>query len=243
MKAKRLLFLLAGVAALGSACHAARNFPASPLRGGWVSMGSMTAMPQTLVLWVRPSVTNSTKALLTTTGAANHYQLAGLSSGLNRWYAASRAGGAESYAASSTPPALNQWTHIAAVFVSATSRQIWVNGSLEGSNTTSVTPTLTAATLGIRCDGAFPNTTAPSNFEGDLAFAALYGVALTAAEIGQLAGMGNPGKAVHPSKIRPQSLVAEWSLDGATAYERNSSGLPLFLTNLPAQASSPTIIR
>lgn len=235
---------LAVTVAFGAVCHAARNFAISPWQGGWVSTGSITATPQTLAVWVRPSVTNgSGKVLVTTTGAANHYQLAGISVGLNRWYVASRAGGSEAYAASLTPPALNQWTHIAVVFASATSRVIYVNGVAEATNTTSVSPTLTAASVGIRCDGGFPNSGSPSIFEGDLAFAAVYSVALTTSEIEQLSGGGSPGKAVHPTKVRPRALFAEWSLDGSTASERNSAGLPLFLTNLPARAASPTIIR
>jgi len=244
MKSARMLVLLAFLVAFASSGRAARNFAISPWQGGWVSTGSLTATPQTFAIWVRPSVTNGVgKALLTTTGAANHYQLAGISVSLNRWYVASRAGGSEAYAASMTPPALNQWTHIAVVFASATSRVIFVNGVSEGTNTTSVAPTLTAASVGIRCDGGFPNSGSPSIFEGDLAFAVVYNVALTAGEIGQLSGFGSPGRAVHPTKIRPQSILAEWSLDGATAYERASVGLPLFLTNAPARAASPTIIR
>jgi hypothetical protein len=245
MSIPRATLGVAALLAFGILCNAGRNFLISPSwQGGWVSTGSLTATPQTLVVWVRPSVTNgSGKTLLTTTGAANHYQLAGISVGLNRWYVASRAGGSESYAASLTPPALNQWTHIAAVFASGTSRVIYVNGVPEGTNATSVSPTLTAMSLGIRCDGGFPNSGSPSIFEGDLALAAIYNVALTTSEIEQLAGGGSPAKAVHPTKIRPQSLIAEWSLDGGTAFERNSVGLPVFLTNLPARAAGPTIIR
>lgn len=245
MSIHRATLGVAALLAFGVLCNGGRNFQISPSwQGGWVSTGSLTATPQTLVLWVRPSVTNgSGKALLMTSGTTNHYQIAGINPALNRWYAGSRAGGSELYAASLTPPALNQWTHIAAVFASSTSRVIYVNGVPEGTNATSAAPTLTAMSLGIRCDGRFPHATSPSIFEGDLALAAIYNVALTTSEIEQLAGGGSPAKAIHPTKIRPQSLIAEWSLDGETAFERNSVGLPFFLTNLPARAAGPTIIR
>lgn len=129
---------------------------------------STSPSPQTIVAWVYPSATNGVGRSVVSVGGANqHYNILGLSTGLGRWYCASRAAGSENYVASLTPPALNQWTHLAATFASSTSRVIWVNGVAEGTNTTWTVPTLTHIGIGVRADGAFPNATAPSWYDGD----------------------------------------------------------------------------
>jgi hypothetical protein len=87
---------------------------------------------------------------------------------------------------------------VAAVFVSAASRTAYFNGVASAENTTSVTPlTFDAAAIGARAIGGSYGLYA----DGKIADAAIWNVALTAAEIASLA------KGISPRLIRPQSLV------------------------------------
>jgi hypothetical protein len=142
-----------------------------------------------------------------------------------------------------TPPALNQWTHLAATFGSSTSRVIWVNGVPEGTNATSTVPTLTNIGIGVRADGAFPNATTPAWLDGRLFWVGVYGAALTAPQIAQLSGGGNPALAVSPMRIRPDKLLLFFptTIPGIPALNMvgGTDSKLILLTNNPAFLDGP----
>lgn len=192
------------------------------------------ATPLTLAAWVRAdSAAGSGKALVCVCGAAFHYQLLGLSTALGKWYCGSRAGGSEYYAASTTAVSTGVWVHVAAVFASATSRAVFVNGVSEGSNATSTTPTLTRTAIASRNDGAVPGSF-PSYFDGQMAHVAIWGAALTAAQIAGLAAGMSP---------LVVSSTAPWlyaPFRGESFPEVNFSGTAVTLSPTSSEAAKGT---
>jgi hypothetical protein len=74
-------------------------------------------------------------------------------------------------------------------------------------------------------------------FDGLVAEAAIWNVALTAADVAML------NKGYSPMMVRPSALLAYWPLMGRYPTELDLfGGFPLTLTNSPAQAAHPRII-
>lgn len=165
--------------------------------------------------------------MLALCGASFHYHLIGLSVSLNRWYCASRAGGSERYAAGTTVPATSTWVHVAGVFTSSTARAVFVNGTSEGSDSNSVSPTLSKLTVAVRGDGAIPGAT-PGYFTGSLAHVAVWNAALAAAQIAELA------RGASPLVVAPSSLVWHAPLWGEASPEVATAGSALSLTGSPS---------
>lgn len=199
---------------------------------GVIASFTLTASPCTLAAWVKASsTTGSGKCILSVCGAGVHYHLIGLSTALGKWYCASRAGGSEAYAASTTAPITTDWVHICAVFASSTSRIIYVNGVNEGNNTTSAAPTLSNLAIAIRADGATPSTT-PSWFAGQIAEPAIYSAALDAGQVASLAAGASP------LIVAPASLAFYARLLGEASPEPNLRGTAVTLTGSPAKGAS-----
>ncbi len=109
-------------------------------------------------------------------------------------------GGATGTASSSTGFSTDTWQHAAAVFGATNSRDAFLNGTNKGSNTTSVTGAMTLNRT--RIGGRIGLTGAEGNFHnGRIAEAAIWNVALTDAEVAELA-LG-----VSPLMVRPSGLV------------------------------------
>ena len=199
---------------------------------GEIASFSLTASPCTLAAWVKSASTSgSGKSILAVCGAGFHYHLIGQSTALGKWYCASRAGGSEAYAAGTTAPTTSDWVHVCGVFGSSTSRVLYVNGVNEGSNATSVAPTLSKLALGIRSDGATPSSQ-PSWFTGQIAEAAIYSAALDAAQVASLAAGASP------IIVAPASLVFYCRLLGEASPEPNLRGAAVSLTGSPAKGAS-----
>lgn len=193
---------------------------------------SAASTPCSLSAWVKASSTSgSAKAMLAICGDVSHYHLIGLSTSLNKWYCASRAGGSEAYAASATAPSITDWVHVCAVFASATSRVIYVNGANEGNNSTSASPTLSRLAVGIRSDGATPSAT-PAYFSGQLAEVAVYNAALEAGHVLSLAAGASP------LVVAPSALVFYSRLAGESSPEANLRGGSVSLVGTPAKGAS-----
>ena len=125
-------------------------------------------------------------------------------------------------AETSTGYTANTWHHACGVFASHTSRIAYIDGGSAGSNTDSiVTPALSVVYIGV----LFPATRPMS---GMIAEAAIWNVALTAAEVAVLA------TGVSPLMVRPESLVAYWPL----VRDLNDRVGGLVLTT---SASAPTV--
>lgn len=93
----------------------------------------------------------------------------------------------------------NTWFHVAGVFNSTTSRSVFLNGGGKATNTTSVTPALIINRIFVGCGGGLTMGT-PMNSGGRIAECGMWNVALSDAEIAQLA------TGISARLIRPESL-------------------------------------
>lgn len=165
----------------------------------YFSVGSApaTAAPVTLACWFNPNATSlQTLMQLGDAGATNYLMLyvqtAGVFSLLSAAYDGSSVGTSNASTVSTST-----WQHACAVFTSTTSRQVYLDGSAGSLDTTTVTPTgIDDLSLGRRLTSGNARV-----FDGYLAEAGVWSVALTAAEIAALAA------GYSPRFIRPQSLI------------------------------------
>jgi len=108
-----------------------------------------------------------------------------------------RQSGAINVPVTSTGYLADTWHHICAVFAAADSGAVYIDGGSKGTDTATATPTnLDITSLGVR------NTGGTSEFtDGEIAEVAIWNVALTDAEVAQLAA------GYSPRLVRPQGLV------------------------------------
>lgn len=186
----------------------ARTFVRASSQHCSIASALVTVHPLTLAAWIRPSTSNTTQDILTITdgaGAANGWLLRQTSSATIQ--ALSDAGGTFDSSTTTGTVTNGTWSHAAAVFASATSRKAYLDGTVATENTTNISPGSLSDT---RVGAAF----GPQNFyDGDIAEAAIWNVALDAAEIAALA------KGISPFLIRPASLIAYWPLFGNNSPE------------------------
>lgn len=199
---------------------------------------TMGTTPLTLCAWVKASsVTGGGKCIVALCGNTFHYQLIGLSTALGKWYCASRGGGSEAYAASTTAPTTSAWVHLAATFSSAYSRAIYVNGASEGTNSTSATVSPLRFSIAARTDGGVPGAT-PSFFAGQIAEVCAFDAALSAGQIASLAAGASP------LVVARGSLRLYAPLTGEASPELNWRGTGFTLVGAPTKgAEAPRIYR
>ena len=77
-----------------------------------------------------------------------------------------------------------EWWHVCGVFRSPTDREIYINGTSEGTNTTSVNPSTTI--IDNACIGNRANTNNDQDFSGKIADVRIYDTDLTASQISDL---------------------------------------------------------
>jgi hypothetical protein len=130
---------------------------------------------------------------------------------------------------------LNTWQHVAGVFTSASDIVAYVNADGAGAYTNTGSPTVpTWNTVSI---GALVRSSVAGWYYGSLAETGLWNVALTQAELDQLAA------GYSPLFVRPQSLVAYWPLFGRATDEEDWDGAyPLTNTGSATVADHPRII-
>jgi hypothetical protein len=126
------------------------------------------------------------------------------------------------------------WLHAGAVFTSASDRTAYWDGSgVNNTTAANALGTVNYTTLGtLRYVGTFVDF-----LGGDLAEAAMWNVALTAAEMASLA------KGMSPQFVRPAALVGYWPLLGNESPEvdRTKQLNHLTLTNTPTKAAHPRV--
>lgn len=206
--------------------------------------------PLTLACWVKLNTTASSQTLVTIGGSQSpngdcwilHY----FPSTVNRFSVGSRQYGTGFgvTATNFTLPSTNVWYHVLGVITSRTNRALYLNGIYQTTELTNLDPQgpPSRVGIGVRVDTSIPGPT-PWYLDGELAHVGIWNVALTANEIAQLGGEGNPGKAVSPNKIRPLNLVFYAPLDGiATGHEWNVVG-PFLLNSNTVPKSSFKLIR
>jgi hypothetical protein len=130
--------------------------------------------------------------------------------------------------------AAGTWYHAAGVLAAGNSRTGYFNGVAHSANATSLTVSgLDRTLIGARISGGAVG----SYFNGSIAEAAVWSVALDAAEIAALA------KGFSPTLVMPSALVAYWPLIGRIAPEIcPKGGFDLTLVNGPTSADQPRVI-
>jgi len=128
-------------------------------------------------------------------------------------------------ASTSTTWTVGVWEHACAVGTSATDRAVYLNGTNEGTNTTSAIPN--AGVMDQFSIGAFFSTGAViDHHDGLIAHATYWAAALDIAEVKALAA------GAHPLSIRPASIIHYYPLDGNTDPEPDLVGsIGLTVTN------------
>ena len=195
----------------------ARLFTAASTQHLLVAAAPVTAAPLTMACWFRANDVTTERCLMSISDG----------SGDNAWFrldlrgdvggdpicARARNGsGADARADTTAAYSTGTWQHACAVFTSSTSRTVYLNAANNATNTTSVTPSgLTTTTIGKR------SSINSALMDGRIAYAALWNVALTAAEITLLSSR------INPRMIRPLSLKGYWPLHG-TSPEVDLSG-------------------
>ncbi len=129
-------------------------------------------------------------------------------------------GSASSAASTSTGFSTATWQHACAVFASATDRRAFINGGSKGTNATSRTPGATPDRTSI---GRYGDSTPSNYYDGRIAEAAIWNVALTDNEVQMLA------QGVSPLFVRTASLVSYWPI-GRGSPENSFGGDVLALT-------------
>jgi hypothetical protein len=160
--------------------------------------------PMTLAAWVYPFATNVGQVALCvseTIPTPGHRHVIGISGG-GLWRAATRgvvAGTSTTVNALGSSATANEWTHLAGVFTSSSSRSVYANGALQATATTTISSinSFTRATIAADVDGGVIG----AYWGGAIAEVGVWSVALSADEVAALA------KGVTCGQIRPQSLV------------------------------------
>lgn len=193
-----------------------------------------TGTPVTLAVWVNPSSTTTVSAALSIGTAFGDYIIIfhNASNFVGGQYA--MASGPASAAASITTPnmVIGTWYHLCAVFTSSTVNSAYLNGAnlVTNSGHTAVTPaTLVRATIGANQGGGF------GEFSGTVAFPAIWNIALSSADVLELA------TGLSPRMKHPESLLCYARLDGNSPETDMVSSITWTLTGVPTVADNPRL--
>ena len=163
----------------------------------------VSAMPMSMAAWGMPRGLSSTPHTLLGVYASGTDHTLSLDVTQNSGTARACAGtNSESVAVSTVGGATPVWNHYAAVFTSATNRAAYFNGGNKGASTTSRSPTVDHLTLG----ASNRNGGLLRYWDGWIAHAAIWNVALTDAEVFLLA------QGVLPYLVRRDGLVGYWPM-------------------------------
>ena len=160
---------------------------------------SVSSPPLTMVCWFRPSNVADTRFPLSLNAAAASDQHSIYYGGGSLYFITSIGGTfGQSGSANNILGLSNTWIHAAGVLSANNNRTLYVNGTANPANTTTVNPSnINTLRIGTRYFsgslGAYMN--------GQVAEVGIWSAALTAAEIASLA------KGMTCDKVRPQSLV------------------------------------
>lgn len=196
----------------------------------------ISAPPFTLSAWVYVTSDVAQGSIISISDTAlgnSYYQLAyrGAAAG-NPVAAIARDSGTFEACVSTTGVTLNTWVHVAAVFASATSRAVYLNGGSKGTSSTSFSP----AGLDVTTVGRLSRNTGVDYFPGLIAVPCIHAAALSDDEVAQLAA------SFLPTMVRPDAIVALWEFDqGASPEPDRSGGYSLTLSGT-SQVDDPPLI-
>lgn len=181
----------------------------------------LTAVPLTLVAWVKLTAVGTTSRTIVTLRDKDNADVARHCFNLemsNLEYITARTGAVSNSSVATHIDAVvpGEWTHAAAVFTSATEYKAFKNGSGTAATVTSRVP---AGVDSAQVGGSLISTSSVGNpWDGDIAEAAVYNVALTDAEVAMLAA------GYSPLMVRPDALVAYWDIVGNNSPETDGVG-------------------
>lgn len=214
----------------------ARSFNGSTQYGSYSGAGA-TAVPLTIAAWCNQTSFTAESTICTIctnsggTGSNNAFWLATTTGGVIQATPVAANSGANR-ASSSVGATVNTWFHAAAVFTSSVLRAAYLNGGSKGTNTTSTTPgaTMNTTAIGTILAGS---ATPIDFFPGLLAECAIWGAALTDAEIAALAS------GVQPWRVRTQAILGYWPLWGLYSPEPSlvDAGSSFTLTASPTRGN------
>jgi hypothetical protein len=192
-----------------------------------------SAMPLTMACWARPGSSADTRTALSLhTNGSNNHRLSVRISTTHVPEAVIRETGPTRTAPAASAMTPGTWGHIAGVFASTTSYTGYFNGVAGTTGTTATNPSGWNRWAVGRL-----NTAAPDNWDGDLAEAAIWNVALATADIAQLAA------GYSPVLVRPDALLFYAPLVGRMSPEIDLiAGQDLTLTNTPVVATHPRVL-
>jgi len=189
-----------------------------------------TARPCTFHCWFLPvTATDNGVLMMSLTAGTTNWRQLGLRSSDGKLGAQERELAGASGIATSTGVLTNGvWAACGAVWTSAASRTVWLNGAKD-TNTDAVALTDSFDTFRIGGQANYAT--------GDIAEAAAWNVGLDDAEMVALA------KGYSPDMIRPAAHVAYWKLFGNAASEADywKNKYDLAIVNAPAKAAHPRI--
>ena len=188
----------------------------------------------TLACWFNPNDISdrSLVSILNTGAPSDNAFVLHTSSGDTLVHASvANGGGGTGSAASGGTVTTGAWHHAAATFFSTTSRNAWLNGVGGATDTTACANPTGPNQAGLSAGGL-----GQTYFNGAIAEAAIWDVALTAAEIATLA------RGVSPLLVRPGSLLAYWPVYGTQSPEPDLKGAAaLTITGTATAAAHPRV--
>ena len=219
----------------------ARLFTIASSQYAYAASSPVSTIPATLACWFRRDEDSALPLyMISANTAANDNEEVAIRLGAttHRLEMTGRASDANVSTWITTGTTIGEWTHGAAVWAGATSRILYQNAST--ANTGSTTSAVSNTPTGLDCLalGSIYRAATPGNYMGGaIAHAAIWNVALSAAEVARLY---NSGIGVDPRSVRPDALVAYWPLingDGDQDYWGNyhltASGSPTYAQHPP----------
>lgn len=196
----------------------------------------LTTFPVSMAIWFRPANVTSNYTLMSILDSGGssadgiYIQIQGAVAG-DFVNAVSAAGGAFSTAASTAGYTANNWHHACAVWAAANSRTIYLDGGNNATNTTNRAWSSPAETFISRF-----RDTGNQYYTGDSCEAAIWDVALTAADAAALA------RGCSPLFVQPANLVRYWPLIGNLEPEPSLvGGNAMVGANTPTKAAHARI--
>lgn len=208
----------------------ARDFVAASSHSLDASSCPVTTWPISMACWFNPdSTATSTLMQVAVVGSTNyHHRLVIVSTPVLS--AQSQNGSVFPRANSTAAPTTGAWQHAGGVFYANADRRVYLNGGNKGTNANNCNISgFDSVAIGYT-NGASPS----SYFDGRIAEAAIWNVALSDEEFVKLAG------GMSPTQVRPDGLVACWRVGGYQSPELDIvTGLALTVTGATAAEHAP----